>query len=196
MARVKDFAAAARRTEDSVVYATLTSNGGDGPLMQDGIALFDAAHLNQLTLAPLARAALDDARQLLAAQTSPEGVPLNLKAHSLIVPVALTDRAGEILRQVGNAELPEEDRLTLTAEPRLDLVDPEGWYLAADPDEAPVLAVFFLEGGETPVFRSKFSHMTLDLKTAVRHAFTVGFLDWRGIVRATAGSGSGSGGGP
>lgn len=176
-------AAATARTEDDAVYGLLALNLGLGPAMADALPLFDAAHNNIVAGAVLSAAALDTARAALAAQTTADGVALYLKARTLLVPVALTSQAATVLREIGNADLPPEERLDLVVEPRLDAISTKAWILAAGAAQYPSLQLAFLEGLREPQTASKVIFDTGNIKFRVRHTFGASIVSWRGIVR-------------
>jgi len=172
---------AAVDTEDGKVYALFSENSGYGPTMGDGAALFHANHSNLLTGHGLTVAYFDEARNLLAEQTDPAGNRLHLKARTLLVPLALASQASEVLDKV-NAALPENEKIDLVAEPRLDEISESAWYAMADNTRHPVLVVAFLKGGRQPASDSKRDFDSGDILFKVEHAFGCGFASYRGIV--------------
>jgi hypothetical protein len=55
-----------------------------------------------------------------------------------------------------------------------------GWYLFADPSDAPVLEVVFLDGNQTPRIEQEENFRTKGLSWSVELPFGVGVVDFRG----------------
>jgi hypothetical protein len=174
------YGSAAFATEDDKFWAMITGNAA----MDDGVALFDAAHGNVVSPGTaLSAASLTDARKLLLAQTAASGESLRLKAKHLIVPVALSATAAELLVALGNATAEPDDRLTLTCEPRLDAASATAWYLACDPARRPLAEMCFLRGARQPRVTSMWSFNDDALVSKISHVFGCRVVDHRGWVK-------------
>ena len=186
---------AAMRVEADALYGALISNTLAGPNLADGSALFDSGRNNTVSVAtgtgkPLTAAALGIARAKLRRQTNVGGGLLNLAPRTLLVPPERETEA-EILvasstihRGQSNADAATPawiGALTVVAEPRLLNVDT--FYLVADQnaigtgeiavvDDSPHIEE--IEEPKRDVFSWK-----------ARHAFAAGFVDFRGVVKAT-----------
>lgn len=186
---------AAMRAEADSIYGALISNSLSGPNLADGIALFDGARNNTVSVStgtgkPLTAAALGAARAKLRRQVNVGGGLLNLAPRTLIVPPERETEA-EILvasstihrgQASADATTPAWiGALTVVAEPRLENADT--FYLVADQgsigtgeiaivDDSPHIEE--IEEPKRDVFSWK-----------ARHAFAAGFVDFRGIVKAT-----------
>jgi hypothetical protein len=173
------FGSAAFATEDDKFWAMMTDNAA----MDDGVALFDAAHGNVATPAALSAESLTAARNLLLAQVAASGESLRLKAKHLIVPVSLSATAAALLKTLGNDTAEPQDRLTLTVEPRLDVADTKAWYLACDPQRHPLAEVAFLRGARQPRVTSMWSFNDDALKAKISHVFGCRVVDHRGWIK-------------
>jgi len=185
---------AAKRTVEADVYAMLALNSGDGPTMDDGYALFHANHANKTTSAALSVAALDLDRVAMASQTDVGGNDfLDLRPSVLLVGLALGGAA-----RVINAAQYDPDTANKLQRPNMvnglfrDIVDTpritsNRRYLFADPNEAPVLEVVFLDGSDTPYVESEDGFTIDGTRWKVRLDFGVGAVDYRGAVTNAGG---------
>jgi hypothetical protein len=57
---------------------------------------------------------------------------------------------------------------------------PVGWYLFANPADAPVIEVVFLDGNQTPRIAQEENFRTKGLSWSVELPFGVGVIDYRG----------------
>lgn len=186
---------AAMRAEADSIYSLLISNSLAGPNLTDGSALFDETRNNTVSVVtgtgkPLTAAALGAARAKLRRQVNVGGGLLNLAPRTLIVPPERETEA-EILVASSTIHRGQADAdaatpawigaLTVVAEPRL--VNTDTFYLVADQnmigtgeiavvDDSPHIEE--IEEPKRDVFSWK-----------ARHAFAAGFVDFRGIVKAT-----------
>lgn len=185
---------AAKRTVEADVYAMLALNSGDGPTMDDGYALFHTNHANKTTSAALSVAALDLDRVAMASQTDVGGNDfLDLRPSVLLVGLALGGAA-----RVINAAQYDPDTANKLQRPNMvnglfrDIVDTpritsNRRYLFADPNEAPVLEVVFLDGNDTPYVESEDGFTVDGTRWKVRLDFGVGAVDFRGAVTNVGG---------
>ena len=189
---------AARRKEADVVYSLLAENTGSGPIMQDGIMLFNANHGNIASNggAGLDSALLGSARALLRKQTALGGGHLSLVPRTLLVPAELETEAEMLLAQAtrhttttgaGTTSAIEASTpkwlsgLQLVVEPRLP---DDAMYLVAGSSQIDTVELGLLEenmGGPTLAEDEGFVRDIIRWK--VRHVFGAKFLDWRGIVK-------------
>lgn len=185
---------ASKRTVEADVYAMLALNSGAGPTMEDGKALFHADHGNLTTAAALSMAALDLDRVAMASQTDVGGNDfLDLRPAVLLVPLAL----GGSARVINGAQY-DPDTANKLQRPNMvnglfrDIVDTPRLsgtrrYLFADPAEAPVLEVVFLDGNDTPYVESENGFSVDGTRWKVRLDFGVGAVDYRGAVMNAGG---------
>lgn len=183
--------AAARRKESDLVWAKITGN----PTMQDGNALFSAAHKNLEDTS--ADKGLVDTDKLSAAradmrkQTGMEGAILDLQPAFLLVPVSQETSAEVILRstalpqadQSSGVYNPWANRLTPIAEPRLDNNSVKSWYLVADPAQVDTIEVAYLDGNEAPYAEEEALFERDAVGYKIRHDFGCGVMDHRGFFK-------------
>ena len=180
---------AAKRTVEADVYATLALNSGAGPTMGDGYALFHANHNNITTGAALSAAAIDLDRVAMASQKDVSSNDyLDLRPQTLLVPVAL----GGTAKAINMAEY-DPDTANKLQKPNTvrglfgEIVDTPRLsgtrrYLFADPNEAPVLEVAFLDGNDTPYLESETGFTVDGTRWKVRLDFGIAAVDYRGAV--------------
>jgi ATP-dependent protease ClpP protease subunit len=180
---------AARRTIEADVYALLALNGGLGPVMADGHTLFKAEHNNLVTTAAITVAALDLDRVKMASQTDVGGNDfLDLRPSVLLVPLSM----GGTARAIVGAEY-DDDSGKNQRKPNVirdlfdDIVDTPRMtgtrrYLFADPNQAPVIEVAFLDGNDTPYLESELGFSVDGTRWKVRLDYGVGAVDYRGAV--------------
>lgn len=180
---------AARRTIEADVYALLALNGGLGPAMADGLTLFHANHGNIGAGAAISVASLDADRVLMASQTDVGGNDfLDLRPSVLLVPIGL----GGTARSVVGAEY-DDDSGKNQRKPNVvrdlydDIVDTPRMtgtrrYSFANPSEAPVIEVAFLDGNSEPYLESEDGFSVDGTRWKVRLDYGVGAVDHRGAT--------------
>lgn len=185
---------AALRAEADKLYGLLTAAGLDGVTMQDGLALFDAAHSNTISVAtgtgkPLTAAALSAARAKLRRQTGIDGAQFNLAPRTLLVPPERESEA-EILVASSTVHLGQAGAeaaggwlraLQVVAEPRLANTDTV--YLVADSAMIDCGEVSILTSSPELIEENGF--ITDCRRWKMRHSFGTAILDHRGIVKLT-----------
>lgn len=180
---------AAARTVEVDVYATLALNSGAGPTMGDGKALFHTDHGNLTTGAALSMAALDLDRVAMASQKDVSGNDyLDLRPAVLLVPIGL----GGTARTINDAQY-DPDTANKLQKPNVvnglvrDIVDTPRIagtkrYLFADPSEAPVLEVAFLDGNQEPYLEVQDGFDVDGARWKVRLDYGIAAVDYRGAV--------------
>lgn len=177
---------AASRTVEFDVYALLASN----PIMGDGVALFHATHGNLASAAAPSAVTVDELRVKLASQKDISGNDfLDLRPAIFLSGMAYGS-TGRVL----NAAEYDPDTANKLQRPNIvrglfkDVVDSPRitgteWYLFADPSEAPVIEVAFLEGNDVP-FLDQEDGFTVDgSRWKVRMDYGVAPIDYRGAAR-------------
>ena len=170
------------------VFDSLLLNAGLGPDMNDGQPLFDATHNNIGTGAALTVASVDADRVVMGDQTDPSGnEPLDLVPAILLIPNGLGG-AAKVLNQsqfdvddIGShkpnavvglySDIVDTSRITGTRR-----------YSFADPADAPVFEVAFLEGEQSPFMETRDGWTIDGIEWKVRHDFGVAAIDFRGAV--------------
>lgn len=185
---------AAARTVEADVYALLALNSGAGPTMGDGKALFHADHGNITTSAAITMAALDLDRVAMASQKDVSGNDyLDLRPAVLLVPIGL----GGTARSINDAQY-DPDTANKLQKPNIvnglfrDIVDTPRMtgnrrYLFADPSEAPVLEVAFLDGNQNPYLELQNGFDVDGARYKVRLDYGVAAVDYRGAVTNAGG---------
>lgn len=191
------FGQSARNLESDLVWAQITGN----PTMGDGVALFHSSHGNIGTAADIDVDPVGEARALLRLQRgiargiddNGEVIPgslLNLSAKYLIVPAKLETDADKLVSpviyagQVSDANV-FTGRLQVIAEPRLDAVDEDTWYVSSDPSQIDMVeaATFEDAGAEGPMVDSRVGFDVDGQEFKCTHLFAAKVIDWRGFVR-------------
>lgn len=182
---------AARRSIEADVYALLAQNGGLGPTLRDGKPLFDASRKNIAKSGAISVDVLEDARVKMASQTDVSGNDfLDLRPAIWLGPMGLG----------GEARVINESQYDPSADNKLqkpnkvrglfrDIVDTPRlsgtrFYLFADPMEAPVLEVAFLDGNQTPYLELQNGFEVDGAVYKVRLDYGVAAIDYRGAVTA------------
>lgn len=180
---------AARRTIEADVYAMLALNAGLGPVMEDSKTLFHADHGNIGTGAALAVASIEADRVLMAAQKDVGGNDyLDLRPAVLLVPMGL----GGTARVINDAQY-DPDTANKLQRPNMvrglfrDIVDTPRitgtrQYMFADPGEAPVIEVAFLDGNQEPALEQQAGWTVDGTQFKARLDFGVAAIDYRGAV--------------
>lgn len=183
------FGRAAARTIESDIYALLALNAGLGPTMSDTYSLFHANHNNLTTGAAISMAALEVDRVALASQKDVGGNDyLDLMPAVLLVPMALGGTARGIIgaeydpSTTGKIQAPNIVKNMVR-----DVVDTPRMtgtrrYLFADPNEAPVLEVAFLDGQQDPYLEVQGGFEVDGAAYKVRLDYGTGAIDYRGAV--------------
>lgn len=180
---------AARRTIEADVYAMLAQNSGVGPTMGDGKTLFHVDHGNIGTAGAISVESIDGDRVLMASQMDVSGNDyLDLRPSVLLVPVGL----GGAARVIIGAEYDPDTANKLQRPNKVrglvsDIVDTPRMsgtrrYMFANPGEAPVIEVVFLDGRQEPYLESQNGWNVDGAQTKVRLDYGIGAIDYRGAT--------------
>ncbi len=185
---------AAALSIESDVYALLALNGGLGPLMSDGLPLFDAAHANIGTGSALSVAGLDDDAVVLGLQTDPQGNEiLDLRPAILLVSRGQEGTA----RVINGADYDVDQSAAAGARNQLTPNRVQGMfrdivgsgrlsgvrrYIFTDPAGMPVLEVDFLDGVQEPFLDMQDGWRIDGVEWKVRLDYGVGAVEVRGAV--------------
>jgi creatinine amidohydrolase/Fe(II)-dependent formamide hydrolase-like protein len=182
------FGRAAARSIEALVYSTLGENSGAGPDMADGDPMFHANHDNIGAGAALTAANIDANRVIMKEQQDESGYDyLALVPAVLLVNTAL----GGLARKINEAEddpdttgdrSPNPVRGTFRTIVDTPRVSGTRRYLFADPAEASVLEVTYLNGQETPMLMQFEEPRVLALQWRLIHDFGVNPIGFRGAV--------------
>ena len=170
---------AAAETEADQLVSLLTAN----PVMEDGNALFSAAHGNlSATGAAPDVDSLSAARLALRRQTGLDGVsPISATPKFILAAPELETTFEKLLAELAAAKVDDQNpfsgKMTLLIEPRLS---GEDWYVFADPAMLPVLEYAYLSSAQGPQIASRDGWETLGREFRVVLDFGCGAVDWRG----------------
>lgn len=177
---------AAKRTVEADAYAFLASN----PVLPDGKALFHNDHGNLESAGAPSVTTIDAARQKLASQKDVGGQDfLDLRPAVWLGPLSY----GGAARTANSAEY-DPDANNKLQRPNIvrglfrDVVDTpriadSKWYLFADPNEAPVIEVAFLDGIGEPFLDTEEGFSVDGVRWKVRLDYGIAAIDYRGAVR-------------
>lgn len=185
---------AARATIGDLVYGLLTGNAK----MKDGKALFDASRNNLFTGAgsKLSIEAMSAAKTAMALQpaTTAKGAqprPLNIRPAFLLCPVALEDKANQLIRSASvpgadsnsGIDNPIRNFAQTIAEPRLDAASSSAYYMAAKKG-ADTIEVAYLDGIDVPYIDQQEGFTSDGIASKVRIDAGVSALDARGLNKS------------
>jgi len=186
------FAAAAARLQTNIVYSMLLANGFT--VMNDGAALFSAAHKNFVGTAgnqttggtALSEATLSTAYTSFRQQEDGAGNKLNLKPKFLIVGPK-NEFLAQKLTSVNFVATKQSDTpigsltgLTLVVDAEIENYE---WFLASDPASLDTVEYAFL-AGEEELFIDQREGFNIDgLEVKARLIFAAKAIDWRGLYR-------------
>lgn len=185
-----DFAAAAGQaaanTVADLLVNALTQAGGAGVTMGDGVRLFHADHANlfaEQLQANIDVETVSAMRVAMMTQTGVDGATLiNVRPDTIVVaPSRLTDAEQFVATyqpQYFDESNPFTGKLSVACEPRLEAVNPFGWYLADS--RLPALLLGGLSGNEGPQIASRDGFEVLGREFRVTLDVGVGPNDWRG----------------
>lgn len=179
---------AAKLTIELAVYTELALNAGLGPLMGDGVAMFDATHSNLGAGAALTAAAVDADRIVMKAQTDESSNDiLDLVPKILLIPSGLAATA----RQINESEFDIDDvgghAVNTSRGLYADIIDTGRLtgtrrYSFADPAVAAVFEVAFLNGQQEPFIEMEEGFRADGVSWKVRLDFGVAGIDYKGAV--------------
>ena len=189
-ARMMGFAAA--RTVNEDVYARLAA----ATAMSDTGALFNATavttaggHANYTSSGTaLSVASIIVGEAAMAAQKDSNlRTALNLSPKFLLAPRGKRGIAWELLNSAADPASSNSNKknfaaslgLELIVDAELDRASATAWYLATDPNMAPLIEVDFLDGLETPYVAEAIDWDTDAMKFKVRLDYGVQAIDWR-----------------
>lgn len=190
--RARVIGAAARRTVNEDVYATLAAN----PAMSDSGALFNATavttgggHANYTSSGTAISVASIAVGEGLMALQKDAGLKttLNLAPRYLLVPRGKKQIAWDVLNSPTDPASSNSAKrnyaaslgLELITDAELDKASTTAWYLAADPMQAPLIEVDFLNGVDTPQVEENIDFKTDAILLKARLDYGVAAMDWR-----------------
>ncbi|MFZ2795563.1 MAG: hypothetical protein WAZ38_08315, partial [Prolixibacteraceae bacterium] len=186
------FAAGAARLQTNIVYSMLLANGFT--VMNDGVALFSAAHGNFVGTAgnqttggtALSEASLTTAYTSFRTQKDAAGNKLNLKPKFLIVGPKNEFLAQKltsvnfVATKQGDTPVGSLTGLTLIVDAEIENYE---WFLAADPMSLDTVEYAFLAGQEELFIDQREGFDTDGIEVKARLIFAAKAIDWRGLYR-------------
>jgi ATP-dependent protease ClpP protease subunit len=178
---------AAARTVNADVLAVLTANSATA----DGFNLFSTDHANYTTSSgtAISIASLGLGRKMMRVQKDPSGLDyLNLQPRYVLTPVGKEDHAREVILSPQSTDttgslkrnpIQNWGPLEVLSDPLLDAASTTAWYLIADPMDAPLLEVRFLDGQRVPYIAQEEEFLTDAIRWKVRLDYGVGVNEWR-----------------
>lgn len=184
-------ARAAGRTIEVDVYALLAMNSGMGPTMQDGKAMFHADHNNIAASGGAPSMALVEAARVQMAQQKDVGGKdfLDLRPSIWLGPLSLGGQAREVNgAEYNDASGKNQRKPNVVRGLFNDIVDTPRltgtpWYMLANPNEAPVFEVGFLNGQQEPYAEMQQGFRVDGISWKIRHDYGVAGVDYRGAIR-------------
>ena len=180
---------AGRRTIEAAVYSLLGENAGLGPTMPDTNPLFHTSRNNVGTGAALSSASIEADRVVMGSQTDIGANEfLDLRPAIWLGPLAL----GGTARVINDAQY-DPDTVNKLQRPNsvrglfADVVDTARlsgtrYYMFANPNEAPVIEVAFLNGVTEPQIEMQEAFTVDGTRYRARLDFGVAAIDYRGAV--------------
>jgi len=175
----------AANDENRLAYGVLSTNAA----LSDTVALFHGDHGNLAASGDAINAtSIGLAVAALRAQTSLDGMVLNLQPAFLVVGPAYETAARQILASVNATKASDVNVWSNFAELVVDAnITGNAWYLFAAPSAAPVVVYGYVGGSEGPQVRSERDFDTQAVKVAVSLDFAVGAIDFRGAYKNAGG---------
>lgn len=182
-------ASAAAEAEARELVGLLARNSGTGPTLSDGAPLFAVA---RGTLASIAStpddASVGAGRLAMRKQADVDDTgPLGLSPKYMVVGPELESVAEKLLSVTttlvdGSALTVSQfaGKVQLLVEPR---VSGRAWWLFADPEQAPILEVAYLNGLQAPIVEQFETPQFFGVALRARHDFGAGVVGWRGAYR-------------
>ncbi|KKC24858.1 ClpP-like prohead protease/major capsid protein fusion protein [Sphingomonas sp. SRS2] len=186
-----DLGRAAKLSIEKDVYALLAQNGGFGPTMNDGKALFHVDHLNVGTGAPSV-VAFDAMAVLMGSQLDLSGNEfLDIRPAVWLGPLSLRGTVDVINRSEYDPDTANKlQKPNMVAGMFQDVVGTPRltgtpWYSFADPNIAPAIEVAFLDGVQEPFLDSEEGWRVDGTEWKVRFDYGVGGVNSRSAGRST-----------
>lgn len=185
------FGNAARRKEDELAFAQLTSNP---TLNQDATALFHTDHGNLATGGPADPPTVATLNAAAAAMMTQQGVSddvvVEIEPRFIIAPASLMGTIKALLvstadpasSNAGAANI-WQGQLTPIFSGILDAASTTAWYLAADPMQVDTIEVCFLEGETGPVIEQESTFNVDGRQLKVRHVVAAKATAFQGLYK-------------
>jgi signal peptide peptidase SppA len=188
--------AAMRRKQNRIVYGVLKDNAA---LVNDGIALFNAATHKNLTTGPgtaMSVASFNVAYTAMQQQTGlNSGVFVAVEPRYLLIPPALRGTGLELLGATANPASSNSGVGNIWQNGLQPVVDVElstaaggsdtAWYFAGDSSQVDTVEYAYLQGLETPAFERQNMFDRLAIAMRMYQCFGAKAIDYRGLYKNT-----------
>ena len=172
--------------ENATVFSLLTSNSNLGPAMADTYNLFDSTNHGNYTSSGTAVNIVKEVGLMAAKmmkQTSLDGLKLNLVPTIVLVGPDSMTAADQVTTQITPTQTDKVNRIGPTLTRVADAnISGYGWYLFADPMEAPALIWGSLTGQEGPMVSTKQGWDVSGVEIKVERDFGCGAIDYRPVT--------------
>jgi hypothetical protein len=171
----------ARNVQSNIVYGILTGN----PLMNDGVALFDAGHSNLGTAGAISDTTLEELYEKMNTQRGLEGDFINVEPKFLIVGPKNRATAMKFMNNLALADTVANQNIyqgsmQVIVEPRITT---KNWFAAADPAAIDTIEYAFLEG-ENGLYTEQREGFDIDgIEIKARLFFAAKAIDHRGLFK-------------
>ena len=171
-------------------YALLALNAGLGPLMNDAVAMFDAAHSNIGVGAALSTASLDADDAIMGAQQDDNANRyLNIKPSILLIPRGFKMQANqlnesqyEVDTAARKAQIPNSVQGLFDEIVATPYLTGTRRYMFADPRRVPAIEVAFLNGQQSPYLEMKNGWDVDGVEWKVRLDYALGAVDYKSAL--------------
>jgi len=166
--------------ENSLVYALLA---GNGPVMADGVALFNGAHDNKAGAgAPISVTTVGAAVAALRKMTGLDGMKLNIQPKFLVCGPDTELTARQVLAAITPTKAGDVNPWAGQLELVVDADVPGNrWHVTADPMQVPSLVYGYVQGAEGPQIHTEIDFDTRGVKVRAGLDFGCGAIDFRGL---------------
>ncbi len=174
----------AAELESDTAWGTILKNLPMG----DNKNLFDVAHNNIAKVSSGINVdSIAAAKTQMRMQKGLNGARLNITPKYLIVSSSMEIKALQFMFPTSpisdQTTNPYKHSLQLIVEPRLDDVNPNAWYLAADLGQIDLIEMAYLQGQEGLFMEQKIDFDTDGIRLKVRMDIGAKAIDWRGFYK-------------
>lgn len=169
--------------ENALFYATcIAAAAGMGPSLADGVAVHNAAHANLTGAGALANSLLESAYALLMAQTSIDGIKLNVPPKYLLTSVTSWGLGRRLLTPTNPTQASEINTFAGIIDSLADAnITGTRFYVFADPANLPNF-IYGTVSGAGPRFEVRQGFEIEGVQVKAVHDFGCGAIDYRGSV--------------
>ena len=180
---------AARRGVNKAVYSILTGN----PVLDDGQALFSAAHKNidSSGVYPNTKA-YNAAQAAMMKQKNLRGIEtLNIRPAFVLCGPELFAAHSSMLRSIADPSSANSGKVNPFQNAMQLIVDAElspasgncPYYFAASPEDCETILVCYLNGNENPILESRVGFDSAGIEYRILHDRGISLIDYRGLYK-------------